>query len=275
MSIDRFGYALAGTTPATTGAEAFIEADLSDNVDSAWEYAVDMKPAGSGSYAFVGQAIHWYEQQTGLTVAVDGGAGPSDGQTVAAWTVKITRATTIHHPNSVGTPLATGQVVYRLDRNGFSIEPTFTASAALDIRLAYVMLPLASRVAAAGAKIDRAAMSAVDGDFAMTGSGNRLGVSRSASGWAWDSTGKAGAAIYVPDYYALTDGLDDELTDGSQVEDRGTDLGLPLTKFYFPWLGSAVTDKSETVSSGWTKTYETRYKVGYFDKGAASALARA
>ncbi|GAC50989.1 hypothetical protein [Gordonia aichiensis] len=267
--IDRFAYGLATTSPTSAGAEMYSAYDLSPGFASAWEYAFECKPSTGSTWTWVGQTAHQLEDQQSLTVTVDEGlsASPSAGQTIAVRSALLSRTTKLYHPDSgaglSSSPMALGQVDYRLDRNGLSVTPTLTFSISTDIRTAYSMMPLVG-TSGTPAKIDRAALEASADLLVMTGSGSRLGTTRSAFGWAWDSTGKVGAAMYIPDFFGFTDGYSATL-DGTQVEDRGGTA--PTTKFYSPWVG---VNRPRTVPVGWTKTWTTRYMVGVFLDANAS-----
>jgi hypothetical protein len=260
--VDRFASATATTTPTTAGAEMFTAYDLSPGFGSAWEYAIDCKPVGGSTFTFVGQVAHQLEDQTGFSVYIDDlGATPADGSITACNSAQIVRTTKLYHPETgaalASAPWATSIVTYRLDRRGLSVTPDLSGgSQAMNIRTAYSMLPLAPRTGIP-TKTDKAALEASATIQTMTGSSTRKGFSRSASAWAWDSTGKVGAAMYIPDHYNFTDGY--TVPGLSQVEDRGG--AVPTTKFYFPWAGP---DVERTFPAGFRKRWTTRYMIGYF-----------
>lgn len=268
--VDRWAYALAATLPTDTGAQMFPAYDLYDGTHSAWEMAMECKPHSGSTWTFVGQTAHQLEDQQSLTIKInDVTVTPTDGAITPCVSAEIVRTTKLYHPDSgaalASSPLATCTYTYRWDRNQLSVTVDLVFAIETDVRTAYVMMPLISRLGAP-AKIDRAALEACPDLLSMTGTGTYLGDSHSAFGWAWDSTGKVGAGMYVPDHYGLTRGYASAL-DGTRVEDRAT--SSPLTKFYFPWVG---VNHTRTYQPGDRVTYAARYFAGYFaDANAALA----
>src|SRR5690606_7304340 len=91
---------------------------------SAWEYAHSIRPTGGSSFTFVGN-IHGYEEQDSLTFTVDGASVTlSDGQTVLGNVLEITRETTLRHPDTGSTDLATVTTTYTLSGNGLRLRHT-------------------------------------------------------------------------------------------------------------------------------------------------------
>ena len=265
--VDRFASATAATAPTTAGAEMFTAYDYSPGFGSAWEYAIDAKPVGGTTSIFIGQQAHQLEEQTGFSIYLDDlGATPADGSITACSSAMIVRTTKMFHPETGAalnsTPWATTTTTYRLDRRGLTVTPDITFARDMVVRTAYSMMPLAPRTGLS-AKADRAALEANATVQTMTGSTTRKGHSRSASAWAWDSTGKIGAAMYVPDHYNFTDGY--TVPGLSQIEDRGG--SVPTTKIYFPWAGP---DVERTFPAGYRKKWTTRHMIGYFTDANAT-----
>jgi hypothetical protein len=269
--IDRWASATAATTPTTSGAAMFTAFDMSAGFASAWEYAIECHPVSGSTWTFIGQTAHQYEDQQTLTVYLDDAvATPADGTITVCNSAQIVRTTKLYHPDSgaslASPPIATASVTYRLDRNGLTVTPTITFAVDTVVRTAYVMLPMAGP-SGIPTKIDRAALEASAAVYSMTASGNRYGFTRSAFGWAWNSTGHAAACIYVPDHWGFTEGYA-ATVQGSQVEDRsGT---VQTTKLYFPWVGVNL---NRTFKAGESKTYTARYMAGYFADANASLAA--
>jgi hypothetical protein len=247
--VDRFAYGFANTVVTDSGVQLFTTHDLSCSFPSAWEMAMDCKPATGSTWTFIGQAAHQLENQQTITTKVDGNnLTLTNGQVKSCGSAQVIRTTKLYHPDSgaalASPPLGTVTYTYTLTASQLAVSVDITFNVETDVRIGYVMCPLAG-AKSSPTKIDRAVMESFPRLLTCTASGQPLGPSFSSFFYGWDSTGNAGAGIYIPDYHGFTNGFASDVG-SSYVEDR---LSPPATKGYFPWVGGLV-------------SVPRRYKVG-------------
>lgn len=262
-----FSYAAATAQPTDSGAVQMPVAVL-NALNSAWEHAVEVTPAGATPPTFLGN-VHGYEVEDSFTVAVDGSTvSLTDGQIVAgAKTVTVTRLGHLLHPETSTTKVADTQVIYSLGRYGMTVDDTITWAVSGTLTKAYAMLPLNGALSnvAGATKFTRAGLLEYPGGtFTFTGGNgdSYYGASKSAAAWFWG--GKAGVLMHLPDVETYTNDWANS-ANLTQVEDRnGT-----ISKAYIgrSW-GTA-----ETIAPGGKVAQRTTYTTGFYPASAEAVLA--
>jgi hypothetical protein len=224
--------------------------------------AMDCKPATGSTWTFIGQAAHQLEHQQTITTKVDGNnLTLTNGQVKSCGSAQVIRTTKLYHPDSgvalASPPLGTVTYTYTLTASQLAVTVDIAFSVETDVRTGYVMCPLAG-AKSSPTKIDRAVMESFPRLLTFTSSGQPLGTSYSSFFYGWDSTGNAGAGIYIPDYHGFTNGFASDVT-GSYVEDR---LSPPATKGYFPWVG---VNRTRRYKVGERQRYTAIYFGNYFE----------
>jgi hypothetical protein len=270
--ISGFMSGTAATTPTTTEASMVDLYEINASINSAWEYAIDCLPAGGSTHAFVGN-VHGYEIEDSFTLTVDGSAvSLTDGQIVSVTReAAFTRASHLLHPDTGSATVANCSVEYRIDRLGLAVTPTITFQVAAIIYACYTMMPLNGASVATGVPMDRGCALAMTSTLTQTGSGLKRGQAKSAAAWLWNSTGKVGALMYVPDIAGFTEGWVHSNTGYCEIEDRPPTTNYGISKTYVAWVHPGA--EPVPVAAGFTKTWTTRYVIGYFPNGAEASLA--
>lgn len=267
-----FLYGIATTRVDTAGAFV-VTSGVLNALNSAWEFAHDVLPAGAATSHFLGN-VHGYEVETGLTVSIDGAVvAPADGSTtVATRSIEITRTSELRHPETGTTNVATVVVVYRVDRLGLRVNIITTWNVAATVRAAYTMMPLNGATTNLGVAMNRAnLLNWPGGAITLAGGGGDLtfGRSRSAAAWAWSLTGTYGALVYLPDALRTLNRWERSSPALGQVEDRNGSV----TKVYLTRVSTG--SAPETVAAGAVWTSSARYLGGLFPGGAEASLAAA
>ena len=241
---------------------------------SATEYAVSAKPAASGSFAFMG-CIHDNESETSLTIAVDGVTTTITDATTSfpVSRATLTKVTTLLHPT--GGACAAVTTVYELDRNGVTVDVTVDWSAAMTVNAAYSMLPLLGWKAGTGsnarASFDR-------GDLLDNGEGPMRftsatdvyrGTSKSAAVWAWQSTGRLAAGMWIEDIATFTNNWAYGNGLYASIQDRQGDV----TKLYISRVADSGTAPDESVTTASLWRWRAHYLFGFHKTSAESVFA--
>jgi hypothetical protein len=276
-----FCYALDSTTIESADIDLVDSGSINNEatVSSAWEYADSERPVGSNNDPLFIGSVHGYEQLEDTrscivylgndaepTVLTDGALTPAGN----AGDIRIIRNSHLYHPDvSNGTTITkTAKTTYTLNHLGLKVDSIVTYHQDMDVKTAYVMLPVNGVLNAAGG-FDRARLSNLRDSLTFTGlaGDNRYGFSKSGVVWMWQSAGQIGAMIYVPDIDGFTDNWSNNKATLSSVEDRAGGL----TKVYISWID--VDNPFYRVHKGFIKERTQQYLMGYFPDGAESALA--
>lgn len=232
-----------GTTPTTIDAGG-----------SAYEYAIEATPDG-GTLTFIGSGAHGYDEQTGLTITVDGSTvSPEDGATVEGAEVIATRTSELTHPDAAGK-VADVTVTYTMTHLGLDVDWSITWQQALTAGRVYTaMLPVAEALSRGKTFGGSVVNLTTDDDSAKS---NSTGP----SACLWTPAGNIAAALHLHD-----DPWSWSYSDTRQLwlQDRA---GGARNKVY-------AESNAVPITAGATWRSSFRLLAGYFDGGANTTLNR-
>lgn len=244
---------------APGNAVALISSEVSN-----WDTAVNCLPTGGTTTTFVG-GTHGYESETSFTLTVDGTPTTlSDLQVVhPTSTAKITRVTTLTHPDISPTKIADVVSVFTLTRAGIELDWTLTWAMGATVTTTYVMMPMPGPTQTGG--FDRANLNAWTGGPitlpSNLGTTVYYGGSKSSAVWLWQSTGNLAAIMWCKNALQWSDNWHGPLL--LSVENRAS----ALTKAYLSRVSSA--SATEAVTAGKVWRCRTLYRFGRFANPSA------
>lgn len=222
---------------------------------SAWERAYSINPPG-GEALFIGTRAHGFEQDTGLTVTIDGQTLTPD--TAPSWggEVGVVRTSTLHHPDAAAA-IGNATTTYTLTGQGLDVSNRVLWMADLTVGQCYgAMMPILGLLDA-GRTTSSTKVTMNDDDGTMKAS------SQSRTAWLWDDDGSIGVAMTILDLATVANW---EYGDGKHtwLQDRA---GTTFNKIYAGFTGRNITN-----GDVWTS--EVRYMADHFAAGAAITLDR-
>jgi hypothetical protein len=250
------------STTSLGSSRAYIESATDMAPDSVYEYALSVRPRGSGTYTYVGNG-HGNETDSTFTIQVDGvDYSPAESELKSGTTVGATKTSTITHPDAVGN-IATSEVSWSLAAvGGLTVSCELTWLQDLDASDTYTaMCPVPD------AYSDRGSVWGSQTDATLSSSDQSQHCNtQSATSYQWLATGVWGFLLHVPDLTAAVDDWAGTNTDYHWIQDRTGGLlnKAYVNRFYGP--GKAI-DTDDV----WTWTIN--YRLQRFPSGADSALA--
>ena len=205
--VQGWGYATAATSITTAGAYVFATIPITLHLPTI-ETAIDHKPTTAAAKAFVGGQGHGYETRSAdPRVVVDGVVKTlTDGEIApVAGTASFTRYSNLYHPENMATPSAELRCIYRLTRDGLTINQLVTWKVAGLVDSGYLaMMSVAPQ-------LDRAQMdgssTVYELDDLVTNPNNTyMGSGEHTSAAWWDENGTATTSVIVPASKQMTGG---------------------------------------------------------------------
>lgn len=278
VHISGFTYQTASTTIDTASTSLQSEAIVNGNngtvtAANAWEYAYSVKPTGTSSFTFVGNA-HGYETQTALTFAVDGAAvTPTVGSSTAATRkIVVTRTTTLFHPQlgSGATPIATVVTVYTLTNLGLRVAHATTWLVGGAAATSYpAMQPIDANLGFDTACVDKGRPCDLsthrDSLYYGQAKGNMLTT--------WQRYGRCASGTLMMDAGSTVNNWEHSGTPAQATANRLCWQSSPsVSKQYFTRIGGNDPALQETFTAGTVWPSDTLRMFGRFKVGVAQVL---
>lgn len=219
---------------------------------SAWERALTVYPSG-GTQTFIGTLAHGYEEDTAISVTVDGATVTPTGTATEGTEVVIRRTSMLHHPDAdhIGDAVTT----YTMNADGLTVAWSVTWLRALVGGQCYGAMMPCGALLDTGKTLTGAKATLTADDDSMKSS------SQSRTAWLWDADGGHGACMALLDLSAVADWAYTDAKD-MWLQDRS---GGTNNKVYAGFTG-------RNAAAGDTWQGLTRYMADYFDAGAAVTL---
>lgn len=235
--------------------------------NSALEYAWQVLPSGATTSTLVG-SVHGSEVQDSFDVFVDGAPVTlADGERVTGTTVVIEKATHLLHPQTGATHIATVDVTYTFDPNGFVVSHTMTPLVPMRIDLAYVhMFPVDADIFTRACSTGLSTPITLDNDDDLF-----YGAARAHAAWMWDPVSGCAVLVQVPNVVAETNSWQRSSPHFLDFQDRET--GQQVSKVYVARVGNPATPEN-VVAGVPLGPFVARYQATLLDD-AEAALATA
>lgn len=252
-----YTYATSTTTVATAGMSIVGVWSLLDG-DSSWNRAEQHQPPGAATPTFCGE-VHGYEQQTALTLYVDGvETTMTNGQVLSAAHFRFERTSNLLHPETGATVHANCADRFELaEAYGLRVTSQTTWRTATVVSSGYAaMFPVAGGVFDTGKVLGSGELDLSVSDDAQ------MGKLRSPVAWLWDSTGELAAFMHVPNALLAGDGWTRSAPNFTSIQRR---TGSPaMRKVYL--ARNQPTQATEVVSDGEVWAFgPVHYGVKRFD----------
>lgn len=240
-------YGGPAVVPTDAGVTWVIRKNVMPINQAVYEYAYLME-GPLGTTHWIGNH-HGFEEETGLTVKVDGVSQTmTDGQVLGGTTVElISDRTQYHRDYSDATdPVGTGQVTYSMTQDGFRVQHHVDWIRALTPVTAYPAMMSCDELTTdiRYESFGRGSASGVDYDFDLTEAFSVSldhSVGESATAWLWSPGGQTVMACRVAD---LASDLQDFTYSGDGkvfIQDRAVAGGTAINKVYFPLMSASLT----------------------------------
>ena len=234
-----------------------IEGSISSTLGvtgSAWERALTVYPSG-GTQTFLGTRQHGYEEDTAITVTVDGVTVTPTGTPTSGRIAVITRTSNITHPDLGSTVIGSATTTYTMTRQGLDVEWSITWATALVGGQCYgAMFPVSSTLDT-GKTTSGSKATLTANDDSMVSS------SQSKTVWFWSASGNVGACMALLDLATVANwGYAD--SKNMWIQDRS---GGSTNKAYAGFTG-------RNIAAGDVWTGHVLYMADHFSATAATTL---